>query len=124
MDIKAEIEAGKKVIAGLPVLTEWRKANRLAYELISNGWMTCSSYEVTDKPGDSSFEAVRLGNLNLIITSDLQFYTDYITAMEVCKALHLVHREDRIAVCQIVRDGRTAAEVLTYNDKHCDIPSV
>ena len=147
MDIKAEIEAGKKVIAGLPdvicfsligsamyledandvdfvVLTEWRKASSLACELINKGWSPCSNYEVSDDTKVGQFEAVRLGNLNLIITYDLKFYTDYKTAMEVCKALRLIHREDRVAVCQIVRDGRSANEVSTYNELHGIKPAI
>lgn len=140
MDVKAEIEEGKKIIANLPyvrdfcligsamylddandvdflVLTELAvPANEFAYRLVNAGWSPCSKYEVSDGSGCSPFAAVRLGNLNLIITHDTKFYERYKTAMEVCKALRLVHREDRIAVCQIVRDGRIADEVITYHE--------
>jgi hypothetical protein len=48
--------------------------------------------------------AVRRGNLNLMVTHDRRWYEDYLLAMEVCKVLRLEHKDDRIAVCRVVRD--------------------
>lgn len=73
-------------------------------------WELCGDYDGVD----GKWHAVRKGNLNLIITHDPKFFTGFKIAMEVCKALRLVHKMDRIAVCQIVRDGRMASEVVTH----------
>lgn len=56
--------------------------------------------------------AVRRDKLNLIITHDAAFYAEYLRAMEVCKALHLTDKRDRIAVCKIVRDHMSADAAL------------
>ena len=74
------------------------------------GWGVCGDYDATG----GTWTAIRRGLLNLMITHDPKFFAGYKTAMEVCKALNLQHKEDRIAVCQIVRDGKKATEVITY----------
>lgn len=55
--------------------------------------------------------AVRRGNLNLIVTHDKAFYDSYRLAMEVCKALRLKDKKDRIAACKVVRDRMSAEQV-------------
>lgn len=69
----------------------------------------CGDY---DKVADSAkWTSVRKGFTNFMITNDRQFFEDYKTATEVCKALHLTEKSDRIKVCQIVRDKKKAEEV-------------
>ena len=79
-------------------------------QMCGEGWGNCGEYDGVS----GIWAAVRRENLNLMITHDPKFFTDYKTAMEVCKALYLTHKEDRIAVCQIVRDGKKADEVITH----------
>lgn len=77
---------------------------------IPNGqWIACGDYD-SDK---GLWCAIRRGYLNLMLTHDVGFYERYLTATEVCKALRLEHKEDRIAVCQIVRDGRKWNQTVT-----------
>lgn len=73
-------------------------------------WGICGEYEGEE----GIWAAIRKGPINLIVTHDAPFYEKYVVGMEVCKALKLEHREDRVAVCQIVRDGMTADQVMTY----------
>ena len=52
--------------------------------------------------------SLRRGKLNLMLTHSRKFYDGYRTAMEVCKVLNVDRKDDRIAVCKVVRDGLTA----------------
>jgi hypothetical protein len=78
--------------------------NRLAFD----GWDHCGEEYDTQH---GTWGAVRRGNLNLMVTHDRAWYERYLTAMQVCKVLKLTNKEDRIAVCRVVRDGLTADEV-------------
>jgi hypothetical protein len=62
-----------------------------------------------DKLGE--WGAVRRGAINLIVTHSRTFYDGYLLATEVCKVLDLRDREQRVAVCEVVRDKKKAAEV-------------
>lgn len=55
--------------------------------------------------------AARRGNLNLIVTHDQTFYDGYRLAMEVCKALRLTNKADRVAACKVIRDRMPADKV-------------
>jgi hypothetical protein len=55
--------------------------------------------------------AARRGSVNLIVTHDRAFYDGYRLAMEVCKALRLTNKLDRIAACKVVRDRMPAEQV-------------
>jgi hypothetical protein len=135
INIPAEIEAAKAFIPTLPhvldfaligsasylpnasdvdfaVLIDHQAANAVDYtvRMANDGWGTCGEYDGVG----GIWGAVRRENLNLMVTHDPKFFADYKTAMEVCKALHLTHKEDRIAVCQIVRDGKKAEDVTTH----------
>lgn len=79
-------------------------------KMVADGWGNCGEYDGVG----GIWAAVRSENLNLMVTHDPKFFADYKTAMEVCKALNLTHKQDRIAVCQIVRDGKKADEVMTH----------
>lgn len=77
--------------------------------MAQHGFEDCADYDTTS--GKVLWRAVRRGDLNLIVTTDGDWYERYLTATEVCKALRIADKAKRIAVCQIVRDGRTAEEV-------------
>jgi hypothetical protein len=47
----------------------------------------------------------RKGNVNLIVTGDAEFFELNKRASDVCVALGLKHKDDRILVHKIVRDG-------------------
>lgn len=74
-----------------------------------NPWSFCSE---DYKDMTAEWTSLRRNSVNLMITQSLQFFNDYCKAMEVCKVLNLVHKRDRIAVCQIIRDGKTADDIL------------
>lgn len=134
IDIAAEVAAGVALIKELPLVLDHAligsamympdandvdfavlidpKHNAIDYatSMHEDGWGQCGEYDGVG----GIWAAVRRGNLNLMVTHDPRFFADYKTAMEVCKALKLKHKEDRIAVCQIVRDGMKAEEVFTH----------
>lgn len=134
MDTKAEIAAGEALIPTLPSVLDFALIGSASYlpeagdvdfavlidpainavdyasQMVTDGWGNCGEYDGVG----GIWAAVRRENLNLMVTHDPKFFTDYKTAMEVCKALNLTHKQDRIAVCQIVRDGKKADEVMTH----------
>jgi hypothetical protein len=79
-------------------------------QMVRDGWGNCGEYDGVG----GIWAAVRRGNLNLMVTHDPEFYKGYLTAMEVCKALSLRNKHERVAVCQIVRDGKTAEEAWSF----------
>lgn len=93
-------------------------AEQLNLDLTTDGgkWKMCS--ENYDRMKEQNYWfSVRMGVFNLMVTWKREFFTDYILAMEVCKVLHLTSKEDRIAVCQVVRDRRPAADILAERAK-------
>ena len=135
MDTKAEIAAGEAMIPTLPSVLDFALIGSASYlpeagdvdfavlidpainavdyagQMANDGWGNCGGYDGVG----GIWAAVRRENLNLMVTHDPKFFADYKTAMEVCKALNLTHKQDRIAVCQIVRDGKKADEVMTHS---------
>lgn len=90
------------------------KPGTLAFEHLarmttSGDWKPCGEYDTT---GSDAWGAVRKGNLNLMVTHDRVFFDGYKMAMEVCRVLNLTRKEDRIAVCRVVRDRVPAADIL------------
>lgn len=80
----------------------------LAELVMDHGFAACGEqYECST----GTWGAVRRGNLNLIVTHDKAFYEGYKLAMEVCKALRLTNKADRIAACKVVRDRVPADKV-------------
>lgn len=71
-------------------------------EEIGEGW-SGSNYDT-----DGSWIAVRKDNVNLIVTDDLEVYTKYNAASQVCMALSLPTKAQRMIVYRIVRDGMNA----------------
>lgn len=135
MNVAEEIKRGRMAIAVMPYIVNHALIGSAAYlpnpadvdfalliapnikafdyldGLIAGGWQACSDYDTQH----GAWGAVRSGNINLMVTHDPVFFDRYKTAMEVCKALRLERKDQRIAVCQIVRDGRTADEVILAN---------
>lgn len=131
MNIQEEIKIGESLISTLPnvldsaligsalYMTDAKdvdfailidgNATDYATALTVEGFDLCSDYDVRE----GAWDAVRKGNLNLMITHSSEFFRGYKTAMEVCKALRLTNKADRIMVCQIVRDGLTSDQVTT-----------
>lgn len=72
------------------------------------GWTLCGEYDTNNSP--CQWTAARNGNLNFMLSFDGEFYDRYVLANEVCKALRLKSKSERIAVCAIIRDDRTAEE--------------
>jgi hypothetical protein len=90
------------------MLCDGFNAIQLSQELVGTGFAAgCTDYDAQD----GKWVAVRVGRVNLMLTHDRAFYDGYLRAMEVIKYLHLTKKSDRIAVCQIVRDGMTAETV-------------
>lgn len=127
-NIKPEIIAGEAVIREMPEVAEFSLIGSAMYlpaeacgdvdfavllgdganavasitDLILNhGFQPCGEQYEAATP---AWGAVRRENLNLIVTHDKAFYEGYRLAMEVCKALRLTDKQQRIAVCRVVRD--------------------
>lgn len=135
MDVKAETAAAIEYIQKLPGLVEFAMVGSALYmpetavadvdfavlvapefavaqytqELMadSTGWESCSEY-ATVGGMTMQWTAIRRGNLNLMLSNERKFFDGYKLAMEVCKALKLQTRAERITVCRVVRDGFTA----------------
>lgn len=138
LDIKATAAEAERIIAGLPRVLASRMIGSATYlpdpsdvdylVHVDTSWateyvgahlaafMNCGEYDTAD----GAWAAVRKGDLNIIVTTDAQFYNLFGRATEVCKALQLVHKDQRVAVCQIVRDGKTAEQVNVYS-QHRDL---
>lgn len=132
LDIEAEVAEGRRVIAAMPDVIDSALIGSAAYlpaELVQDvdfavlvkaqdaveyagflgpEWPLCGDYDT--QAGE--WCAVRRGNLNLMLTTNRGFFERYRTAMEVCKALGLKSKQHRIAVCAIVRDGKTADQLI------------
>lgn len=81
-----------------------------ARDLLGMGFQSCGDYDTEG----GTWYAVRRERLNIVVTSDPEFYQRFKRAMEVCKALHLTEKNERVAVCRIVRDGVDADTALPH----------
>lgn len=57
-----------------------------------------------------SFQSMRFGDVNYIITEDAFFFERFLTASHVCKTLNILNKEDRITVFEAVRGHSFARE--------------
>ncbi len=83
-----------------------------ASQLAADGWGHCGEYDEQD----GRWCAIRRGYLNLMLTNDPKWFDGYVLAMEVCEALNLQDKADRIVVCRVVRDGYNATEAKARRD--------
>lgn len=131
MNLKEEIAAGAALIQTLPHVADSAligsalylpEASDVDYAVMladgvdalqyltgmrEHGWELCSEYDTSL----GEWGAARRGNLNLMVTHSRKFFDGYKLAMEVCKVLRLTSKDDRIAVCRVVRDGFSAEKV-------------
>lgn len=89
--------------------------NEIEQHLTRQGFERCGEY-----PTEQYWFSVRRGSLNLIVTENAQWFKDFGTAMEVCKYLNLTDKSDRVAVCRIVRDAKTADQARAHSVADAD----
>jgi hypothetical protein len=133
-NLKPEIIAGEALLRDLPEVAEFALIGSAMYmpaeacndvdfavltrdgvdamgylsQLCQSGWDACGEEYDTQH---GTWGAVRRDNINLMVTHDRAWFERYKTAMQVCKVLRLTRKDDRIAVCRVVRDGLSADEV-------------
>lgn len=143
MNVAEEIKAGEALIATLPEVLRSRLIGSAAFMpaqaadvdfavLIDDAAvLTLREYVAHHLIGQQDFEmcgdysagdgfnevwtSVRRGNLNLMVTDNEAWFAKYTAAMEVCKYLQIGSKDQRIAICRIVRDGWTAEMVKSSN---------
>jgi hypothetical protein len=76
-------------------------------------WTLCAG-EYDDQ--NDEWGAIRRGGLNLIITIDPEWYKRAAVANEVCAALKLMDKGDRVVVYRVIRDGYTAEQANARRD--------
>lgn len=87
--------------------------------LLLQGFEMCSKYDAHSNAQTTDVLIVRRDRLNLIITRDAQHFDNFRRAMEVCAALRLERKVDRVTVCKIVRDGYDAREARSAAEAAC-----
>jgi hypothetical protein len=90
------------------VLITGDAAIRDSYDAFGANWVICGEYD--DSAGGGTWCARRHGNVNLIVTNDRDRYEKSLIANDVCAALNLAHKPDRIRVYGIIRDGKSWAQ--------------
>lgn len=71
-----------------------------------DGWDWCGEYDTAF----GEWGAIRRENVNLMITHSRAFFDGFKMAAQVCKALRLQSKIERITVHRVVRDGMSADE--------------
>lgn len=71
-------------------------------EASANGWAVHSD---DDYPEDDDFVSVRLGDVNLIVTEQDEFYGRFVTATNIARAMNLTNKDDRISLFQGILYG-------------------
>lgn len=86
--------------------------------LISEGFVLCDHvYAVTEEGHTTQWCALRKDELNLIVQADLTLYLRSCAATELCRALNVKSKEDRIALFRAVKfGGRLEAEACAFVD--------
>ena len=73
------------------------------HSLLEDCWTGCTGYE--DK--EPHFFAARKGEINLIVTDELQWYLRFAAATELAKKLNLLKKEERISLFEQVLGKET-----------------
>jgi len=70
------------------------------------GWSVCTGIDSPTRPAElgypTDFRSYRRGEVNLIVTSDPDFYDRFLAATHVAKRLNLKKKPDRVALFQAV----------------------
>ena len=66
-------------------------------DLMSGGWTLGGSGDQDDE-----FESWTIGDINLILTADEDFYNRFVAATTVCARLNVLNKEDRKAIFRAV----------------------
>lgn len=69
---------------------------------MGDNWRNCC--EQYERQKDDDWQALRKGNVNLLVTADESWFDDMVTASEVCAALNLERKSDRVRVHRVIRD--------------------
>lgn len=75
------------------------------------GWSFCSANPWKYKDG---WQALRKGNLNLMVTADKAWFDATVLASRVCQAARLFEKEDRIRVMRVIREGLDPEDARDY----------
>lgn len=75
------------------------------------GWSFCSANPWKYMDG---WQALRLGHMNVMVTSDETWYADTIMAGKVCQAARLFNKEDRIRVMRVIRERLDPEDARDY----------
>lgn len=59
-------------------------------------------------PDDDLFQCFRFGDVNVMLTTDEEWYDLFVKSAEVCKALRLTEKWQRIAVHRVLMDDEDA----------------
>jgi hypothetical protein len=92
---------------------DWDDDHQSVRWMFGSDWTLCGGEydDQTDKWG-----AIRNGNVNLIVTVERDWYDRMKVASEVCTALKLADKGDRIVVHRVIRDGYSAEEANSKRD--------
>jgi len=60
---------------------------------------------------DSKFKSYRKGNTNVILTTNKEFYTEFLFATSVAKKLNLLEKKDRVTLFEAIM-SRTVEESI------------
>lgn len=84
----------------------------------AEGLLTALGYEPTsDGSGDSeddNFRCFRHAEVNVMLTADEDWYWNFVKSAEVCKALGLTSKWQRVAVHRVLMDDEDADKAVSY----------
>lgn len=75
-------------------------------------------YEEMNKSSQYSFQSLRLGDVNYIVTDSPFFFERFLTASYVAKRLNLLNKEDRIMIFNAIRGGSYAKDFFPEWDQN------
>lgn len=75
------------------------------YAAMSSGLASCGWCVGGSGEGDDDFESWTKGDINLILTADVDFYEKFVTATTVCQDLNIMEKHKRKMVFQAILYG-------------------
>lgn len=96
--------------ADVDVLVRVADMKSFAQRLEAEGWIRegNASYPVGD------FISMRKDDFNLLLVEEEKYFNAWKLAAEVCKALKLHFKDDRVLVHRVVRDGETVDQIEAF----------